>query len=529
MYSGDVLPEICRDGMNIPDDEVYGIRPVGKSKCLFRVKSETLFGSLMSRYDGKVLKYSSGEVKISNESKITTYVKIRSVPFEMPSFVLENVFSHYGKVKHIRENTIGFGHYSFALSGDRTIFIELEKHIPSYVSIRGQMYNVLYNGQPRTCKKCGNTGHFIAECSVDVSTWVALKSTEFPDLTKSKDHVPEPVPMDTKEKKSEGGNRNQNDNNDRKLNSVLVDGSGIAQEDVSMEVHEEIGGNGIAQEEVSVEVHKVDGNGIPEQKVSVEVQEKADGNRMPQQEVSVDVHKVDGKGMEYQELNVEGHNEAALIDLNMEDIIGQPDNVMPVVMENNGYLSDENKQQADVNSLLNDTPVCSDGTVAENNVGDRNSIPGSVEGFQESDNEDIAQAIMPFSLGTPNMQLINLSGDGKSPLISEADEDIYIASSQGFWPLQSVQQSAELNMNDSSVEMGKIIIQSQLNVDSSSLQDVASGKDSAESGMETKKDGKVVKASKTNQGTDDKEHKEKMIRSTKRKASPGTEYRVKKF
>ena len=458
LFNGDVLPEICRDGMKIPDDEVYGIRPVGKSKCLFRVKSDAFFSSLMSEYEDKVVRYKGGEVKISNESKITTYVKIRSVPFEMPSYVLENVFSHYGKVKYIRENKIGFGYYSFALSGDRTIFMELQKHIPSYISIRGMIFNVLYSGQSRTCKKCGNTGHLIAECSADVSILETLKSTEFPELQKKKDHVPEDVTMESAEKEIAEENCNQKENSEGKSNSDLVDESG-----------------------------------------------------KQQQVVSVDVHKTDD-----------------LIDLSSDNMTEQADKVMTEVVESNVESSEKRKQQGnDDANFFDDTPVCNENNT-EKKEGDETPILVTEKSSPDYSDVDIAQAALPFTLSTPNMQLSNLCGDVNNPSMSVEKYPSGVVGSQSLWSPSPIQQDYEQDACNTSDMCGNDKAQIEMNVHDTSMQDDASDTENTGSWIDIMKKGKAVNTSQNKKGSCSKANKEMMTKSTKRKASPDANSRIKK-
>ena len=44
------------------------------------------------------------------------------------------------------------------------IFNTMEKHIPSYVYVRGWRAFVRYHGQPQTYRVCGLTGHFAMDC-----------------------------------------------------------------------------------------------------------------------------------------------------------------------------------------------------------------------------------------------------------------------------------------------------------------------------------------------------------------------------
>ena len=51
-------------------------------------------------------------------------------------------------------------------TGDRVvIFKKIHKDIPSYVPVRDWKAYMMYTGQPKTCRSCGNVDHFAKDCS----------------------------------------------------------------------------------------------------------------------------------------------------------------------------------------------------------------------------------------------------------------------------------------------------------------------------------------------------------------------------
>ena len=47
------------------------------------------------------------------------------------------------------------------------IFRKINRHIPSYIFVRGWRAFVKYNGQPQTCRVCGSTTHFAKDYPVN--------------------------------------------------------------------------------------------------------------------------------------------------------------------------------------------------------------------------------------------------------------------------------------------------------------------------------------------------------------------------
>ena len=88
-------------------------------------------------------------------------VKVYEAPTEMPNTVLIGRLSHYGKVFSFRRDRIADGIYN----GIRTARMRLNLTIPPSILVAGEFVRVWYPTQPKMCRRCGDPGHMVAQCS----------------------------------------------------------------------------------------------------------------------------------------------------------------------------------------------------------------------------------------------------------------------------------------------------------------------------------------------------------------------------
>lgn len=90
-------------------------------------------------------------------------LRVFRLPVELPSQALADALAAYGTVRDVAyekwTNYEGKG----ILNGIRNVKIELKKNVPSYMRIQGVEALILYDGQPKTCRKCGQEGHLYFE------------------------------------------------------------------------------------------------------------------------------------------------------------------------------------------------------------------------------------------------------------------------------------------------------------------------------------------------------------------------------
>ena len=99
--------------------------------------------------------------------RFNTRVYVSQLPIGINEIDLREAFSFYGELLEINYVTkLMYGRRID--TGDRVlIFRKINRHIPSYIFVRGWRAFVKYNGQPQTCRVCGSTTRFAIDCPVN--------------------------------------------------------------------------------------------------------------------------------------------------------------------------------------------------------------------------------------------------------------------------------------------------------------------------------------------------------------------------
>jgi len=112
-------------------------------------------------------RHTNGEisrVRVETAGLGTRRVRIANLLPEMPEEVIRTIMTRYGEVKVVQAETWArFYRYKVA-NGVRIAVMTLAKHIPSNITIAGHRALVSYEGQPMTCYRCHETGHFHQAC-----------------------------------------------------------------------------------------------------------------------------------------------------------------------------------------------------------------------------------------------------------------------------------------------------------------------------------------------------------------------------
>ncbi len=102
------------------------------------------------------------ETSVEDPDTNTTYVLVYNSPFEIAEEYYEQHLKEFGKVKYVRRNFIPATEVE---NGITTVYIELKRHIPSFLQVGAYTIMLQYNGQPKTCRKCDQFGHLATACN----------------------------------------------------------------------------------------------------------------------------------------------------------------------------------------------------------------------------------------------------------------------------------------------------------------------------------------------------------------------------
>ena len=89
----------------------------------------------------------------------TKRVTILRLAYGIPAADVAHALSPYGRVVRTSIDT-----YNGFNVGSRSVFMDIQKPIPSQLKIRGHNCLIFYRGQLRTCFRCGKSGHQSANC-----------------------------------------------------------------------------------------------------------------------------------------------------------------------------------------------------------------------------------------------------------------------------------------------------------------------------------------------------------------------------
>lgn len=163
--------------LKLKNEEVVSIALYG-SKVFVKVASQGIFESIFDKFEGKLIyEDSSGSeypVQLeSQSSKIT--LRIHKIPIEVPESEVRKALGGYGNIDSV--NNDAWKNLPYRCYNDtKLVKVDLNKAVPSYVSIQGRSYLVTYPGQARTCRRCGSIEHEIKDCDKSISIRLIRRS-----------------------------------------------------------------------------------------------------------------------------------------------------------------------------------------------------------------------------------------------------------------------------------------------------------------------------------------------------------------
>ena len=183
------INEICDvlfDRLNIDYEDIYGFQQHKFNKVEVKFKDSDVHKQFCIDYAEKELVLDDNKtVMVVNLSGIYTYVSIKFAPFDLTDATLINIMSRYGKVENIRWNKYTYGDARGLLNGTRTAKMILKTNIPSSMTVCDHNIVFMYQGQTRTCFKCGHVGHNASGCQNTAARINVYNLESFPTLMNS--------------------------------------------------------------------------------------------------------------------------------------------------------------------------------------------------------------------------------------------------------------------------------------------------------------------------------------------------------
>ncbi|KAK3909280.1 Transposon TX1 uncharacterized 149 kDa protein [Frankliniella fusca] len=142
----------------------------GARRVHFKLKDGAKVEELVMEDGGeRLFVYEDGskrKVTLSCAGMGLRYVRVRNLPLEAGEEELKKILSEYGRVLEcVREQYGPKSVFPGVLTGVRVARMQLRRHVPNYLRVANCEVYVEYVGQPRTCQRCGSTGHLRAACT----------------------------------------------------------------------------------------------------------------------------------------------------------------------------------------------------------------------------------------------------------------------------------------------------------------------------------------------------------------------------
>lgn len=93
-----------------------------------------------------------------------TYVQVFDAPHEMPDATIIQRLSKYCDVLHHRRGYFREEGWTHVQDGVRHYRVRVKRNIPNFIRFGKVLIHFRYDGQPRTCRHCNQTGHYVNAC-----------------------------------------------------------------------------------------------------------------------------------------------------------------------------------------------------------------------------------------------------------------------------------------------------------------------------------------------------------------------------
>jgi len=155
--------------LKLEDEEVLLVQIDGPQRHVYiKLRDANRVREVLHRTDGQAeYRHTNGvisKVRVETAGLGTRRVRVANLPPEVPEEVLRTMMTRYGDVKDVQVETWSRIYRYKVSNGVRVVMMSLAKHIPSTITIAGHRVLVSYEGQPMTCYRCQEAGHFHQTC-----------------------------------------------------------------------------------------------------------------------------------------------------------------------------------------------------------------------------------------------------------------------------------------------------------------------------------------------------------------------------
>lgn len=162
------VPESTTTSKEIFDGFIRDGIPANAVRCLQRVPNNGIVVTFSSEeYRNKFLSRSVFIVRrkplmVRHPSRRVTFVNVYDAPHELPDSAIEVRLAKFGTILSVRRGKCQ--EFPDVFNGVRHVRMLLDHAIPCYLRFGRFQVRVKYEGQPKTCRRCGSDDHLNKDC-----------------------------------------------------------------------------------------------------------------------------------------------------------------------------------------------------------------------------------------------------------------------------------------------------------------------------------------------------------------------------
>lgn len=163
------IHEWIHNKLQLHEQDVRMIQIDGIRRQVFiKVRDTTILENIIDNTNGCVTyEHTEGiisNVQINMAGIGRRRIRIANLPPEIAKTVIKDTIGQYGHVIDIQDEK-WTGAYRYKVNnGIINATVDLKKHIPSHLTIKGHRALIDYEGQVKTCYVCNEPGHVVTQC-----------------------------------------------------------------------------------------------------------------------------------------------------------------------------------------------------------------------------------------------------------------------------------------------------------------------------------------------------------------------------